>query len=105
MITHQSDADMSAMVGWNMLKKCPVSTPDIACVKRVYGPNIAGVQGKGVRRSPHPVVGDYVDVLPQIWELNNILDISADIIPAFFLISSQNVRFLMGESILSCLKI
>ena len=90
------------MVRCNMLKNCPVSAPNITVAKRVYGPNIAGVQGKGVRRSLRPTVGDYIDFSPQIRDLNNVLDISAIIVLinglAFFITSSHNVGFLTGES-------
>ena len=57
----------------------PVSAPDITVAKHVYGPNTAGVQGKGVRCSPRPAVGYYVTVPPQIREVNIKLDISTNL--------------------------
>ena len=58
-----------------------------------------------VYKEKESVGGNYMDVPPQIRELNNVLDISVDIMFSnglvFFLTSSQNVKFLTGESISS----
>ena len=80
MTAHPSDADLSALVGCNMLKNCPIFGPDIALTKLIYGPTIAGFsRGNGVQRSPRPTISNYVVVTPQIDELNQVLDISTNV--------------------------
>ena len=60
-----------------MLRNCPISASNITIAKRVYGPNIVGVQGESVWRSPCPAVSDCISIPPQNRVLNSVLDISA----------------------------
>ena len=52
MIAHPSDVDFQKMVSASFLKECPVNEADASNSVAIFGPNLAGVRGKTVRRKP-----------------------------------------------------
>ena len=63
-IGNPSEGDFKGMVSGNMIKNGSITPSDITNAKEIYGPALAGMQGKTVRciPAPAPVVGDYVAV-------------------------------------------
>jgi hypothetical protein len=49
MTGHPSDAQFQAMISNNSIKKCPIRPKHISNAHCIFGPSIAGVQGKTVR--------------------------------------------------------
>ena len=62
MIRNPSTGDFKGIVSSNMIKNCSITPSDIANAEEIFGPALASVRGKTVRRTPAPVVGDYVAV-------------------------------------------
>ena len=79
MIGNPSKGDFKGMVSSNMIKNCLITPSDIANAKEIFGPALASVQGKTVRCTPAPVVGDYVAVPRSLMELNRIITMALDV--------------------------
>ncbi len=62
LIRNPSKKDYEGMVRSNMIANCPVSTSDVSNARAIFGPDLASVHGKTVRRTPAPVVVEYVAV-------------------------------------------
>ena len=93
------------MVRAGLILNCPVTIDDINCAEKIYGPNIAALKFKTVRRKSEQVSRDYIKVPPQIVQANNIITIAADIlfvnkIPHFASIS-RNIKFTTVQHISS----
>ena len=79
MVASPSERDYQAMVRLNMLKDCPVTNDDIRNAHAIYGPDLASIRGKTVRRAPERVVVDYVDVPRHLLSLHENVTLSADV--------------------------
>jgi hypothetical protein len=79
MIGNPSKGDFKSMVSGNLIKNCPVMTADITNARAIIGPDLASIRGKTVRRTPAPVVADYVAVPCALVEQNKVVTIAADI--------------------------
>jgi hypothetical protein len=55
MTGHPSDAQFQAMVSNNPIKDCPIRLGHISDARSIFGPSIAGVQGKTVHPPPKQV--------------------------------------------------
>ena len=64
-----------------MIANCPLSTSDVSNAHAIFGPDLASVRGKTVRRTPAPVVAEYVAVPRSLVESNRMLTLAA---AAFF---------------------
>ncbi len=60
MIGNPSKGDYRGLVSRNMISNCPIAPTDITNAIAIFGPDLASVQGKTVRRTPAPVVADHV---------------------------------------------
>ncbi len=65
-----SEADYKGMVSHNLIPNCPVTSSDITNAKAIFSPDLPSVQGKTVRRTPAPVVADYVAVPRELVQAN-----------------------------------
>jgi hypothetical protein len=63
MMGNPSEKDYKGMVSNNLIENCPITSKDISNARTIFGPDLASIQGKTVRRAPEPVVTDYVAVL------------------------------------------
>jgi hypothetical protein len=70
MLGNPSEKDFQGMVRSNLIPNCPIAHQDISNTRQIFGPDLASVRGKTVRRAPVPVVGDYVAVPQQLVEVN-----------------------------------
>ena len=53
MIGNPSEKDFKGMVSGNMIRNCPVTTTDINNARAIFGPDLASIRGKTVRRNLH----------------------------------------------------
>jgi len=101
MIGNPSEGDFKGMVSSNMIKNCSITPSDIANAKEIFGPALASMRGQIVRRTPAPVVGDYVAVPRSLVERNRIITMAADVFfvdgTAFLITLSRNVKFITAE--------
>ena len=51
------------MVHHNLISNCPVSKNDVTNAYKIFGPDLAGIQGRTVRQKSERVVTDYVEIL------------------------------------------
>ena len=66
-----------------MIKNCPVTLEDIEVANKIYGPDVAVLKGKSVRKKPIPVIKDYVEIPKEIKEIHQEVELCADIICTF----------------------
>jgi hypothetical protein len=79
MIGNPSKGDFKGMVSGSLINNCPITTIDITNVHKIFGPDLASIQGKTVQRTPAPVVADYVAVPCLLVEQNGIVTMAADV--------------------------
>ena len=56
MIDSQSEKDYGGMVNSNMIKNCPIDPTDVSNARAIFGPDLASVRRKTVRRKPKSIV-------------------------------------------------
>ena len=75
MVGAPSDKDYHGLVSGNIsLRNIPFTGSDVTNAKKIFGPDLAGVRGKTVRKKPVPVVESYV-AIPRDFVLNNKLSL------------------------------
>jgi len=103
MIGNPSEKDFKGMVSRNMIKNCPVTTTDITNAHTIFGPDLPSIRGKTVRRTPAPVVADYVAVPRALVEQNKVVTLAADVIfvdgTAFLITVSRRIKFITAEHV------
>ena len=103
MIRNPSKGDFKGMVSGNLIKNCPITTTDITNACKIFGPDLASIQGKTVRRTPAPVVADYVAVPRSLVEQNGIVTMAADVFfvdgTAFLVTLSRRIKFITVEHV------
>jgi hypothetical protein len=102
-VGHPSIRDFKAMIANNMITNCPVTVNDVDRAEHIYGKDIAALKGKTVRKTPKPVVVDYVDVPLEILNKHRSVSMTGDVffvnkIP-FFMTVSRDIMFTTVENI------
>ncbi len=101
MIGNPSKGDYRGLVSSNMISNCPIAPTNITNARTIFGPELASVQGKMVRRTPVPVVADHVAVPCMVVERNKVVMMVADIFfvngTPFLVTLSRNIKFVMVE--------
>jgi hypothetical protein len=104
MIGNPSKGDYRGLVRSNMISNCPIAPTNITNARAIFGPDLASVQGKTVRRTPAPVVADHVAGPCAVVERNKLVTIVADIFfvngTLFLVMLSRNIKFVMVEHLL-----
>ena len=67
------------MVSSNIIENCPILTSDVSNARAIFGPDLPSLRGKTVRRTPAPVVAEYVSVPRSLVETNRIITLGADV--------------------------
>jgi len=103
MIGNPDKKDFKNMVSRNMIQNCPVTTTDITNALAIFGPDLTSIRGKTVRRTPAPVVADYVAVPRALVEQNKVVTLAADVFfvdsTAFLITVSQRIKFITAEHV------
>jgi len=91
------------MVSSNMIENCPISTSDVSNARAIFGPDLPSVRGKTVRRTPAPVVAEYVSVPRSLVETNRIITLGADVFfvdgTPFLLTVARHLKFVIVEHV------
>ena len=82
---------------------CPITSHDVANARTIFGPDLASIRGKTVRRTPEPVVTDYVAVPRTLIEANKVITLAADVFfvdgTAFLLTVARRIKFVTAEHV------
>jgi hypothetical protein len=78
MIGRPSYADFMAIIKNSLLPNVNIVIKDVEYSKRLSGKELGSIQGKTVRTCPDVVVTDYIEIPPDIMELNCDVTISVD---------------------------
>ncbi len=101
MIATPSTRDFNALVRLNMITDCPITTENIKHADTLFGPDLATVRGKTVRRKPTRVVTDYVDIPRTLIDINKQVTLAVDVMfvnSVPFLVSvSRTINLIMIE--------
>lgn len=62
MLGNPSARDYEGMVREKLITNCPVTVTDVKNAQTIFGPDLAGLRGKTVRRRPEHVRTDYVEI-------------------------------------------
>ena len=89
--------DFKTMISNNMLQNCPISIEDINHAEDIYGPSIASLKGKTTRKTPPPVITDYMTIPKEILFKHPSVTLAGDVffvnkIP-FFVTLSRHIKF------------
>jgi hypothetical protein len=79
MMGHPTDRDFLGMVRANMITNCPVTVSAAENANTIFGPDLAGVRGRTVRRPPDAVRTDYVQLPRVILERYRMVVLTADV--------------------------
>jgi hypothetical protein len=77
LVGYPSPKDFKNMVRSNMINNCPVASTDINNAEKMFEPDLATLKGKTARRTPPPVMTDYIP--QEIIDLNRNLTTTIDI--------------------------
>jgi hypothetical protein len=101
MIGYPSEQDFKGIVSANMIRNCPINVKDITNAREMWGRDLASLRGKTVRKTPAPVVADYVAVPKSLIERNKAVTLAADVFfvdkTAFLLTVSRQIKFITAE--------
>ena len=62
-----------------MIPDCPITTENIKHADTLFGPDLATIRGKTVRRKPTHVVTDYVDIPRALVDINKQVTLAVDV--------------------------
>jgi hypothetical protein len=79
LVGYPSPKDFKNMVRANMIRNCPVTPSSISAAHKIFGPNIASLKGKTTRRTPQPVLTNYVQIPKEMLELNKDVTLAVDV--------------------------
>ncbi len=103
MMGHPTDREFLGMVRANLITNCPVSPTAVTNTNTIFGPDLAGVRGRTVRRPPESVRTDYVQIPRAILERYQLVVLTADVMfinKVPFLVSSARGLILITAEFL-----
>jgi hypothetical protein len=100
-VGYPSIADYKNMIKMNLINNCPIAIEDIKIAEDIYGPDIAALKGKTVRKKPIQVKEDFIKIPQAIKQAHKNVKLSADVlfvnkIPILVTIS-ENIGFTTVE--------
>jgi hypothetical protein len=72
MLGHPTNRDFLGMVRSGMISNCPVTPNAVQNAHRIFGPDLAGVRGRTVRRPPDSVATNYVQIPSALLEQHRL---------------------------------
>jgi hypothetical protein len=95
MIGNHSKKNYKGMVSSNMIANCPISLSNVTNANSIFGPDLASIRRKTLRRTPAPVVANYVAVSCSFVGANTVVTLVADVFfidgTAYLLMVSQRI--------------
>eukprot|EP00957_Ditylum_brightwellii_P143011 10896631-Ditylum_brightwellii.AAC.1 len=76
----------------NLLPNSLISVKDINNAEFVFGPDLGTLKGKTVRKTPEPVVMDYIEVPREL------IDLHKDVTVAAYILYINKIPFLTSAS-------
>ncbi len=103
MLENPSKKDYKGVVSNNLIASCPITLSGVTNARTIFGPDLAGIRGKTVQRTPAPVVVDYVAVPCGLVDANKVITLAADVFfvdgTAFLLTISRRIKFVTTEHV------
>ncbi len=103
MIGAPTEREYQALVRLNLLKDCPISNADIVNANKIFGPDLANIRGKKVRRKPEHVNTEIVAIPREILEIQKSVTLVADVMLVnkvpFLISSSRNINLTTIEHV------
>jgi hypothetical protein len=106
MVGHPADRNSLGMVRANMIPNCPITPIAVKNANVIFGPDLAGVRGRTVRRPPESMQTDNVQILRIILERYQLVTVVVDVmfvngVP--FLVSvSRGLHLITAECTPTC---
>ncbi len=79
MLGHPTDRDFLGMVCSGMILNCPVTPSAVQNANLIFGPNLAGVRGRTVRRPPESATTNYVQIPRALLEQHQRVTLAVDV--------------------------
>ena len=96
MIGAPTEREYQGLVRHNFLQDCPITPSDIANAHNFFGPDLANIRGKTVRRKPEHVSMEMVEIPQHILSNQQHVTLSADVMfvnqVPFLVSSSRNIN-------------
>ena len=61
------------------MENCPIDSTDVSNACAIFGPDLASVRGKTVRRKPKSIVEEYIAVPKELVSQHKFISIAADV--------------------------
>jgi hypothetical protein len=74
-----SQKDFMWILRSNQIKDCPVTVKDAMVAYKIWGPSMAALKGKTVRKKPEPIKTNIVSIPKKICELHKEVTLTIDI--------------------------
>jgi hypothetical protein len=101
MLGHPTDRDFLGMVRSNMIDNCPVTESAVVNANRIFGPDLAGVRGRTVRRPPESVTTNHVQIPRVILERHQVVTLTVDVMfvngVPFLVSASRGLNLISAE--------
>jgi hypothetical protein len=79
MVGHPTDRDFLGMVRANYIMNCPVTESAMKNANLIFGPDLAGVRGRTVRRPPEAIRTDFVHIPRIFLDRHRVVVLTADV--------------------------
>ena len=79
MLGHPTNRNFLGMVRGGMISNCPVTTNAVKNAYQIFGPDLAGIRGRTVRRPPESVTTDYVQIPRAILKQHQLVTLAVDV--------------------------
>ena len=79
MLRHLADRNFLGMVRGGMISNCPVTVNTVNNAHQIFGPDLAGIRGRTVRRPPESVTTNYVQIPRVILERHQLVTLAVDV--------------------------
>ena len=106
MIGTPTEREYQGLVHQNLLQDCPITPSAITTAHKFFGPDLANIRGKTVRRKPEHVSTEIVEIPQQILSNQKHVTLTADVMfvnqVPFLVSSSRNIYLTMIEYVPRC---
>jgi hypothetical protein len=79
MLGHPTNRDFLGMLRGGMISNCPVTANAVTNAHQIFGPDLAGVRGRMVRRPSESVTTDFVQIPWVILEWHQLVTLAVDV--------------------------
>ena len=76
---HPTNRNFLGMVRGGMISNCPVTPTAVQNAHQIFGPDLAGIRGRTVRRPPDSVTTNYVQIPRVILRRHQLVMLAVDV--------------------------